>query len=153
MASEVMQIIDHTAQIEKELEKAIEKALFIMGTECVAGCVEKASEKDSQTGRPTVDTGRYRAGFGFITPYTAKMTSRKSDASQARDNITNNRSNKGQVIIANNVEYAAFLEAGTSRGMHARNIMKRGIESKFDDMKSKVKKVLVNTDITVGDIE
>ena len=61
-------------EVLKELEKKTEQVLFAIGLLGVEGCVEKASEIDSATGRPTVDTGRYRAGFGFITPNTGKMS-------------------------------------------------------------------------------
>ena len=72
-----VKIVSHEKEVLAELEKATEKALFAMGLLGVEGCVEKASEIDSVTGRPTVDTGRYRAGFGFITPTQGKMTKAK----------------------------------------------------------------------------
>jgi hypothetical protein len=72
-----VKVESHKQEVLNELDKAIEKVLFAMGLLGVEGCVEKASEADSKTGRPTVDTGRYRAGFGFITPTQGKMTNAK----------------------------------------------------------------------------
>lgn len=148
MADDIeIKVESHVDEVKKELDKATDKILYAWGLLGVQGAVEKASEKDNTTGSPTVDTGRYRAGFGFITPDTAKMNSYKSNATQPRDNITNNRADQDTVIIANNVEYASFLETGTSK-MHARNILRRGIDSKKFDMERQAKKILKNTDIS-----
>jgi hypothetical protein len=128
-----------------------------MGLLGVEGCVEKASEIDSVTGRPTVDTGRYRAGFGFITPTQGKMSGTQATTKEASDDISKSRSSKDTVVIANNVEYAPYLEFGSGTqkgGNHARYIMKKGIESKVDKMKEQAKKILKGNDvgISVGNI-
>ena len=67
------------------------------------------------------------------------------------------RANKNTVVIANNVEYAPYLEVGSGTkkgGKHARYIMKRGIESKIDKMKEQSEKILkgenVNISINIG---
>ena len=143
----------HKQEVLNELEKATEKVLFAMGVLGVEGCVEKASEIDSVTGRPTVDTGRYRAGFGFITPTQGKMSETQTSTKEAGDNFSSQRSNKDTVIIANNVEYASDLEFGSGTkqgGHHARYIMKRGIESKVGKMKEQAKKILKGGDIDVS---
>jgi len=148
-----VKIINHKQEVLNELEKATEKALFAIGLLGVEGCVEKASEPDSVTGRPTVDTGRYRAGFGFITPTQGKMSGTSATKKEAGDDISGNRSNKDTVIIANNVEYAPYLEFGSGTkegGNHARYIMKRGIESKIDKMKEQTKSILKGSDIGIS---
>ena len=123
----------------------IEKALYAIGLLGVEGCVEKASEIDTATGRPTVDTGRYRAGFGFITPTQGKMSGTQTTEKKSSDDISMQRANKNTVVIANNVEYAPYLEVGSGTkkdGRHARYIMKKGIESKFDEMEKQTKEIL-----------
>lgn len=140
-----VKVVDHSDEVKAELDKAIEKALYAIGLLGVEGCVEKASETDSVTGRPTVDTGRYRAGFGFVTPTQGKMSGTPTSASEAQDNIANQRADANTVIIANNVEYAPYLEFGSGTkegGHHARYIMKRGIESKVDEMKIQTIKIM-----------
>lgn len=148
-----VKVTSHKQEVLNELDKATEKVLFAMGLLGVEGCVEKASEIDSVTGRPTVDTGRYRAGFGFITPTTGKMSGTQASTKEAGDDISGNRSNKDTVVIANNVEYAPYLEFGSGTqkgGNHARYIMKRGIESKVDKMKEQTKSILKGGDIGIS---
>ena len=152
-----VKVESHKEEVLAKLDKATEKVLFALGLLGVEGCVEKASEIDSVTGRPTVDTGRYRAGFGFITPTTGKMSGTSASKKEAQDDISGKRSNKDTVVIANNVEYAPYLEFGSGTkkgGNHARYIMKRGIESKVDEMKEQAKSILKGNDvgISVGNI-
>lgn len=148
-----VKVVSHKDDVLKELDEATEKVLFAMGLLGVEGCVEKASEVDSVTGRPTVDTGRYRAGFGFITPTQGRMSGTGATEKKAEDDISGKRSQKDTVVIANNVEYAPYLEFGTGTkegGNHARYIMKRGIESKFDDMKKQAQNILEGADVSVS---
>lgn len=140
-------------EVMEALEKASEKVLFSIGLLGVEGCVEKASEIDSATGRPTVDTGRYRAGFGFITPQQGRMSGTGATEKKASDDVSAQRSPKDTVIIANNVEYAPYLEFGSGTkkgGNHARYIMKRGIESKLEKMKAQTKSILEGAEINVS---
>lgn len=142
----------HKDEVLNELDKATEKVLYAIGLLGVEGCVEKASEIDTATGRPTVDTGRYRAGFGFITSKRGKMNGTKSIASESSDNFTQQRAPQDTVIIANNVEYAPYLEYGSGTqegGHHARYIMKRGIESKIPEITETLKKVLKGDGVNV----
>ena len=152
-----IKVESHKKEVLDELDKATEKVLYRLGLLGVEGCVEKASEPDSVTGRPTVDTGRYRAGFGFITPTQGKMSGTGASASEPSDDISGQRSPKDTVVIANNVEYAPDLEFGSGTkegGKHARYIMKRGIESKVGKMKEVAKKILKGEDvgISIGNI-
>jgi hypothetical protein len=69
------------------------------------------------------------------------------------DDISGKRSNKDTVVIANNVEYAPYLEFGSGTqkvGHHARYIMKRGIESKIAEMKQQTKNILKGSDIGIS---
>lgn len=148
-----VKVVSHKQEVLNELDKATKKVLYAIGLLGVEGCVEKASEIDSVTGRPTVDTGRYRAGFGFITPTDGKMSDTSATEKKGSDDFSARRSNKDTVIIANNVEYADELEFGSGTkkgGKHARYIMKRGIESKVDKMKEQAKKILKGNDIGIS---
>lgn len=148
-----VKVESHKQEVLNELNKSTEKVLFAMGLLGVEGCVEKASEIDSVTGRPTVDTGRYRAGFGFITPTQGKMSGTSATEKEVTDDFSGSRSQSNTVIIANNVEYAPYLEFGSGTkegGNHARYIMKRGIESKIDKMKQQAKSILKGSDISVS---
>lgn len=158
MADISVKIEDNSKQVLQELDQATESALFAIGLLGVAGCVEKASEHDTATGRPTVKTGRYRSAFGFITPTQGRMTPKKpEDESEPNDDISMQRADKDTVVIANNVEYAPYLEYGTGTkegGHHARYIMKRGIESKLSEMEEQTREILegknVNLSVDLG---
>lgn len=153
MANIEINIEDNSQEVLQELEKATEKALYAIGLLGVEGCVEKASEIDTETGRPTVDTGRYRAGFGFITPIQGKMSGTPAKKKEVGDDISMQRADKDTVIIANNVEYAPYLEFGTGTkegGHHARYIMKKGIESKLSDMERQTRKIFEGKDIGIS---
>lgn len=150
MAEIDVQFEDNSAQVLNELAKATENALYQIGLIGVEGCVEKASEIDDVTGRPTVDTGRYRAGFGFITPKHGRMTRTGRSKRKAEDNFAAQRADSNTVVIANNVEYAPYLEYGSGTkkgGHHARYIMKRGIESKLVKMKLVTQEVFEGKDV------
>lgn len=152
MAMDV-EIQDNSEKIKKEADLAEEKVLFQWGLLGVEGCVEKASEIDAATGRPTVDTGRYRAGFGFITPKNGRMSGTPAREKEQADDFSAQRSEPKTVVIANNVEYAEYLEFGTGKkqkGKHARYIMKRGIESKLDKIKSVSESVFKGQDVGVS---
>lgn len=152
-----VKVVSHKDEVLSELDKATEKVLFAIGLLGVEGCVEKAEEHDTVTGRPTVDTGRYVSGFGFITPNFGAMAkpvnTKKPKKPKPTDNFSGQRSVKNTVVIANNVEYAPYLEFGSGTkegGHHARYIMKRGIESKVDKMKEQAKSILKGSDIGVS---
>lgn len=152
MADTEIKVVSHKAEVLDQLGEATEKVLFAMGLLGVEGCVEKASEIDSVTGRPTVDTGRYRAAFGFITPTKGQMSGTGASKKKAGDDFSQQRSRKDTVVIANNVEYAPYLEFGSGSkegGNHARYIMKRGIESKVDKMKAQTKSILKGDDVSL----
>lgn len=169
MAEIDVRMEDNSAEVLKELNLATERALFAIGVKGVEGCVDKASEIDDVTGRPTVDTGRYRAGFGFITPKHGKMTSakirvnvvdektgkikKKTVKRPITDNFSMQRADKDTVVIANNVEYAPYLEYGSGTkegGHHARYIMKRGIESVLPDIEKQTKDIFEGKEVGVS---
>ena len=150
-------IEDNSKEVLSELNKAIEKSLYAIGLLGVEGCVEKAEENDEMTGHPTVDTGRYVSAFGFITPTYGAMTkpvnTDKPKKTKITDDISAQRAPKDTVIIANNVEYAPYLEYGTGTqkgGHHARYIMKRGIESKLSKMEEQTKEILEGKNVSIS---
>lgn len=144
---------DNSAEVLRQFGLAKERVLFAIGLLGVEGCVEKASEIDTETGRPTVDTGRYRAGFGFITPTQGRMSSARATQKGAGDDFSGQRAEANTVIIANNVEYASYLEFGSGSkkdGKHARYIMKRGIESKVAKMEEQAKNLMQGKDVSLS---
>lgn len=147
----MVEIEDNSDKVLAELDKKVEKCLQQMGEIFLESCVDKTNEIDSATGRPTVDTGRYRAGWGYITPTTGKMSGtplvRIDDDNpvEASDDISKNRAEPNTVVIANNVPYAPYLEFGHGTqvgGAHARWILKRAVEEKISEVETLVKQNL-----------
>lgn len=138
---------DNSDMVLAELDKKVEKCLQQMGEIFLESCVDKTNEIDMATGRPTVDTGRYRAGWGYITPTDGKMSGTEivridpSNPVSAEDDISGKRADANTVVIANNVPYASDLEAGFGShngGAHARWILKRAVEEKIPDIKNAI---------------
>lgn len=149
-------------EILAELDVKIEQSLQAMGEIFLQSCVDKTNEIDTETGRPTVDTGRYRAGWGYITPNTGKMSGTEivrideSNPVKPEDNISEQRADENTVVIANNVEYASDLEAGLGTqegGMHARWILKRAVEEKIPDIKNAITGVFTDSETMLIDLE
>lgn len=121
-----------------ELEKAMEKALYVTGTEAQAGIVDYMSEPDF-TGRDMVDTGRLRASISFVTPkkngkrLKQAVTSKDTDyiAGLAPENCT---------LVGSNVEYASYVNNGTSR-QSAREFIQHGIENRIRNIEDLVNKI------------
>lgn len=150
-----MDIEDNTSKVEVEFDKKIDALLSIIGKGCMDACVDKTNEIDSATGRPTVDTGRYRAGWGYITPTEGKMSGTpivridEDNPVEESDDISSQRADANTVVIANNVPYASDLEFGFGTqkgGMHARWILKRAVEESMSGIEHFAEKVLSSDD-------
>lgn len=158
----MVKVEDNSKEIEAELDKKVEQCLQQMGEVFLQSCVDKTNEMDTVTGRPTVDTGRYRAGWGYITPTTGKMSGTKivredpKNPVSAEDDISGKRADANTVVIANNVPYASDLEAGFGTqkgGMHARWILKRAVEEKIPDIKNAITGVFTDSKTMLIDME
>lgn len=147
----VVKFEDNSDKVLEELDQKIEHSLQSIGEIFLQSCVDKTNEIDSATGRPTVDTGRYRAGWGYITPTTGKMSGTpivredKHNKVAPEDDISNNRANANTVVIANNVPYSIYLEFGHGTqvgGAHAKWILKRAVEEKIPEAEKLIKQIL-----------
>lgn len=147
----MVKLEDNTDKVLAELDSKVNQCLQEMGEIFLQSCVDKTNEIDSATGRPTVDTGRYRAGWGYITPTTGKMSGTEivrddpNNPVQPEDDFSGHRADANTVVIANNVDYAPYLEFGhgtQAKGAHARWILKRAVEEKIPEVETLVKQKL-----------
>lgn len=158
----MVKVEDNSKEIEAELDKKVEQCLQQMGEIFLQSCVDKTNEIDMATGRPTVDTGRYRAGWGYITLTTGKMSGTEivrideNNPVKPEDDISKQRADENTVVIANNVEYASDIEAGFGTkkgGMHSRWILKRAVEEKIPDIKNAITGVFTDSKTMLIDMK
>lgn len=133
-----VRVQDNSKLAIDELEKSTERALYAIGVKAVEGSVNAISGRYSIAS--AVDTGRLRASISFITPESAGgsgMT--KPPNAQAGDELYG-KADKNTVVVGSNVEYAAYVHAGTSR-MAGRPFLREGIDRKKEEMQDQVDKI------------
>lgn len=113
--SEVIIRNDNTRQVLSELESAIERALELCGYQA-----ERNAKKNLYAGHG-VDTGLLRNSITFaLDGGETKISSYKADKGDGEGSYSGSmpkESGKGvrSVVIGTNVEYAPYVELGTSR--------------------------------------
>ena len=123
--------------IEEELKKALEKCLYAIGVTSVAKVVEYMSKPDF-TGKDIVDTGRLRASISFITP--ERESGPNSTEATIADTLTG-RSPELTVYIGSNVEYADYVNNGTSK-QPARQFLQNGINLAYPEFEKLIEEIL-----------
>lgn len=134
-------IEDNSEEVLAALAERIPKAMYAAGLTAHAAIVDYMTQPDF-TGRDIVDTGRLRASVSFITQNAENSGLPPVPESQSSDTIRG-RASEGEVIIGSNVEYAAYVNTGTTK-QPARRFMEHGI---FDNS-SKIQQVF--TDVLEG---
>lgn len=130
--------IDNNLKLtEEELKKALEKCLYAIGVTSVAKTVEYMSKPDF-TGKDIVDTGRLRASISFITP---ESESGPNGPEAAREDTLTGRSPELVVCIGSNVEYADYVNNGTSK-QPARQFLQNGIMLAYPEFKKLIEEIL-----------
>ena len=109
---EVISNIDKAIDLKDE---AVEKALIEIGELLEGEAKDEISRPKAHADgsiRPNVDTGRLR---GSITYATKTSHSDGEEPAEPSDYALLGSVPKGTVVVGTNVEYAAFVEMGTSR--------------------------------------
>ena len=128
---------DNTKLVKEEFAKAVNKILYVMGTEAVEGAVDKITSGADKA----VDTGRLRASISFVTASGETGTGASPVKESEADDTLSGRAEDKHVYVGSNVSYAFFVHEGTSR-MAARPFLRDGIMAKRDSMKEKAQGVL-----------
>jgi HK97 gp10 family phage protein len=131
-----VKIQDNSLKITAEAGKAVNKALFAIGTKAVGDTVKYMSKRDF-TGRDIVDSGRLRGSMSFITP---EKTSGANGGEAKQSDSLSGKAEPNTVIIGTNVEYANYVNNGTKK-QPARKFMEHGIEPNIDKYKEIAKKI------------
>lgn len=139
-----VEIKDHTPEVLKALEEAIPVILEEWGIAGERFAKERISAVvyDTPQSESYKRTGRLRAS---ITYATKKSKSDPEKPAEKSDGMKKGQVEKNCVVIGTNVEYAYYVEAGTSK-MKARPFIKPAIE----DNKEQFEKILKSTLDSIG---
>lgn len=132
---------DRRDEVDKEIDKALERAFTEIGLEAVRSAAPKAPH----------DTGLLRNSITFaVEGHSVAQTSYKDDDGKQKGKYSNARvlvereENKG-VSIGTNVEYAPYQEFGTS-SMKASPFLRPAIEGNINKFKQILKDELDNVE-------
>lgn len=124
-------IQDNTELILKASELQIQQALFKAGENAVRSVVDYMSKPDF-TGKDIVDTGRLRASISFAT---------SEFMSNPNEDGINFKADKYTTIIGTNVEYANYVELGTSKQL-ARHFLLNGINDSLNETRNDIEEIM-----------
>ena len=125
-------IEDKSKLVEKELEQKMPELLSAIGNELYKSIYNFMTEDN------VVDTGRLRGSISFSTPF--ENYKNPTLANKGDDFIVNAKI-KDTVVVGSNVEYASFVETGTSR-QRARKFLQTGTYRSLPQVKAVVEKIL-----------
>lgn len=123
---------DNSQQVLSELERKMPEILQGMGAEL------HKSIYNFMTEDKVVDTGRLRGSISYCTPYGDY--SEPTAVNKTNDFIKGVRE-KDTIIYGSNVEYASFVETGTTK-QRARHYLKTGTYRAVPTMKRVVEQIL-----------
>lgn len=136
----VFKIEDMSEQVKGELDKSMERALYASGTLIQEGAT-RAISGQYDTSLRAVDTGRLRASISFITPeHTTPEIPKDAPEGLKLGDMLSGRADKNSVIFGSNVEYASYVENGTSR-MAGRPFLRKGVDVKTKEIQETVERI------------
>lgn len=124
-------IQDNTELVLKASELQIQQALFKAGENAVRSVVDYMSKPDF-TGKDIVDTGRLRASISFAT---------SEFMSNPNEDGINFKADKYTTIVGTNVEYANYVELGTSKQL-ARHFLLNGINDSLNETRNDIEEIM-----------
>lgn len=133
-------IQDMSDDVLNELDKTMERALYASGTLIQEGAVRAISGQYDEDLK-AVDTGRLRASISFITPEHPQPPM-PQDAPEGfkMSDMLSGQADKNSVVFGSNVEYASYVENGTSR-MPARPFLRKGLDMKMSEISDRVNQI------------
>lgn len=126
---EVTLEVNNAEEVKEALKEAIQKALTEIGMQV----------ENYATMLCPVDTGRLR---GSITFATASENDSPREPAEASDGVQETP-DENSVVIGTNVEYAAYVEMGTSK-MDARPYLEPAVMNHVDEYQQMVEECLHN---------
>ena len=108
-------VISNVKEQIKLKDEAVERAMVRIGEEVESAAKEELSRPKTHADgsvRPNVDTGRLRNSIIYAT---SKKQSYGTEPAEPADYTVHGVVEKGKVVVGTNVEYAPYLELGTSK--------------------------------------
>lgn len=127
-----LKIEDNSSLVLQELEKKMPEMLNATGTELYKSITNFMVEDN------IIDTGRLKGSISYSTPYNNYNA--PSVANTPNDFIKDVKE-RNTVVYGSNVEYASFVETGTSR-QRARHYLKTGTNRAVPIIKKVVENIL-----------
>lgn len=127
-------IEDNSDKVLQELKNKMPEMLNGIGNELYKSIYNVMTEDK------VVDTGRLRGSISYATPYNDY--NQPTLANKPDDFITNKKQKqKNTVIYGSNVEYASYVNSGTSR-QRARRFIETGTYRAVPQMKNVVEEIM-----------
>lgn len=123
---------DNSQQVLNELQNKMPEVLNGLGNELYKSITNFMTEDN------IVDTGRLRGSISYSTPYNNYNS--PTPANKSSDFITGN-TEKNSVLYGSNVEYASYVNSGTSK-QRGRKFIETGTYRAVPQMKSVVEEIL-----------
>jgi len=123
---------DNSAEVLNELDKIMPELLNATGLELYKSIYQ------FMTDDKIVDTGRLRGSISYSTPYN--NYNNPAPANKPEDFIANVKE-QDTVIYGSNVEYASYVNSGTSR-QKARKFIENGTTRAIPQIKRVLQKIL-----------
>jgi hypothetical protein len=127
-----IEIEDNSGEVLKELESKMPELLNAMGNELYKSITDFMVEDK------IVDTGRLKGSISYSTPYT---NYKNPSLANTPNDFIQGVNEKDSVVYGSNVEYASYVETGTSR-QRARNYIKTGTTRAVPQIKKVVEIIL-----------
>lgn len=126
-----VEFTSHLDEFMSAYEKALDKALEEIGLQSQNNATKEINRAiyDTPPSPSYVRTGRLRAS---VTYATHNSQGRPGKEAQAGDYKTHGKPDHGSVHLGTNVEYAPYVELGTSR-MHERPFLRPAFANHIDD--------------------
>lgn len=125
-------IEDNSEKFKQDLENKMPELLNAMGNELYKSITNFMTEDN------IVDTGRLRGSISYATKYG--KYNQPTIANKPEDFITENTEDK-TVLYGSNVEYASYVETGTSK-QRARNYIRTGTYRAVPQLQKVVENIL-----------
>lgn len=132
MADIEITIKDNSGKVLQELESKMPEILNALGNEMYKSVYNFMTEDK------VVDTGRLRGSISYSTPYGDYNN--PTIANKANDFIRGAKE-KDTVVIGSNVEYASYVNSGTSK-QRARKFLETGIYRSLPQLSNATEKIL-----------
>lgn len=127
-----IKVTSHVDEFMKEFAEVLDKAMEEIGLAAQNNATKEINALiyDTPPSPTYVRTGRLRASITYATNTSQGTAGKEADAS---DYKTHGTPDVGSMHLGTNVEYAPYVEFGTSRNMAERPYLRNSISNHMDE--------------------